>query len=92
MNKLDVTFIIEPDLPKAKEIGRLVKSGLGKVINWYTMDFDELTFIAKHRILPAQTIIIANGNKVICRLVNDIPTVAKLNKIIKEIYEEIEGK
>jgi hypothetical protein len=92
MNKLDITFVIEPDLPMAKEMGRLVKSGLGKVINWYTMDLEELSFIAKYRILPAQTIIIISGNKVVCRLVNVVPTVAKLNKLIKRIYEDTNSK
>jgi hypothetical protein len=87
--ELEVVFVIEPDLPLAKEMGRLVKANFGKVIQWYTMDIEELGFIAKHRILPAQTIIVLHNSKVVCRLVNSVPTTTKFKRILKRIYEEI---
>lgn len=81
-----VIFITDPDFPRNKEfLGLLNVVPDAMLINFYTMDIDELTFIAKHRILPAYTILIMSGQKVIGRLVNKFPKKTSFRKMLKDL-------
>ena len=86
---IKIIFITDPDFPRNKEFLELLTViSEATVINFYTMDIDELTFIAKHRILPAYTILIMSGQKVIGRLVNKFPKKSTFRKMLKNINEK----
>lgn len=86
MTDTQVVFVTDPDFPRNKEfLGLLEIVPNAKIINFYTMDMEELSFIAKNRILPAYTILIIQGNRTILRLVNDIPKKAVFKKMLKEL-------
>lgn len=83
---IDVVFITDPDFPKNKELMDLMTvTPDATVINFYTMDIDELSFIAKYRILPAYTILIMRGQKVIGRLVNKFPKKSTFKQMLKDL-------
>lgn len=86
MKDTQVVFITDPDFPKNKEfLGLLEVVPDAKIINFYTMDMEELSFIAKNRILPAYTILVIQGQRVVMRLVNKIPKKAVFKKMLKEL-------
>lgn len=58
----------------------------GKLINFYTMDRDELLFIARHRLLPTQTVLVMDGTRVVARMIgNDIPTAKKFQSLLERL-------
>lgn len=86
MTDIQVVFVTDPDFPKNKEFLSLLEVVPdARIINFYTMDMEELSFIAKNRILPAQTILIIQGNRTILRLVNKIPKKAAFKKMLKDL-------
>lgn len=81
-----VIFITDPDFPRNKEFLELAAFvSDATFLDFYTMDVEELSFIAKHRILPAYTILFMHGQKVIGRLVNKFPKKKAWHKILKDI-------
>lgn len=86
---IKVVFITDPDFPRNKEFLELAAVVPDATfLNFYTMDIEELSFIAKHRILPAYTILIMHGQKVIGRLVNKFPKKKTFQKMLKDLENE----
>jgi hypothetical protein len=90
---IQVVFVSDKDAPRTNKIlettlSGILEAGLLRYINFYTMDMEDLTFIAKNRVLPAYTILVMCGQKVVCRLVNDIPTQEEFNSLLEKIYGE----
>ena len=86
---LQVTFVTDPDLSGSKEfLNLLTVVPNAQIINFYTMDMTELAFIAKHRILPANTILIMSGSKVVCRIVNKQLKKATFKKLLKDLQND----
>lgn len=55
-----------------------------KPLEFYTMDMEELSFIAKYRILPKPTILIFNKTKPVVRIVGDsMLTLAKFERLLE---------
>lgn len=81
-NTLEVVYVSVPDYERNQEISNIVESIGGKTINFYTMDLEQLEFIAKHRILPVPTIIVIDNNRVTGRIVKDLPEVKELQHIL----------
>ena len=81
-----VVFITDPDAGRNKEFMDLMTVVPdATILNFYTMDIEELSFIAKHRILPAYTMLIFRGQKVVGRLVNKFPKKGVLKKMLKDL-------
>jgi hypothetical protein len=81
-----VIFVTDPDFHKNKEflgLVDLVPDAL--LIDFYTMDMEELSFIAKFRVLPAYTILVIQNGRTVMRLVNKIPKKAQFRKMLKDI-------
>jgi hypothetical protein len=53
-------------------VEKFMKKIGGQILDFYTMELDELLVIAKYRILPTDTVLVVKGNKQVCRLVDDI--------------------
>lgn len=69
--EIQVICITDQDCERNVEFKKLMDSiSNGKMIDFYTTDFDELTIIAKHRVLPVPTILVLSNGKVICRIVH----------------------
>ncbi len=86
---INVIFVTDPDFPKNKEFLELMTLVPdATVLNFYTMDVEELSFIAKHRILPAYTVLFMRGQKVIGRLVNKFPKKATFKKMLKDMEND----
>lgn len=84
--EMQVVFITDINADNNSEFFALMSAFPDAVlIDWYTMDVQELSFIAKHRVLPAKTILILHGTKVVCRIVNDLPSKDMLSRIVDMI-------
>lgn len=70
--------------PKNLEFENLIKTYGGKLIDFYSNNLDDLTIIAKYRILPAPTILILSGSKVIARIVRP-PKLEQIIDLINDI-------
>lgn len=53
-----------------------------QIINFYTTNMDELSVIAKHRVMPIDTILVLQSGKVMHRIVGVMPTEEGLRKIL----------
>jgi hypothetical protein len=90
---IQVIFVSNKDAPRTNNILEttlkdVLEAGICRHIDFYTMDMDDLMFVAKNRVLPAYTILVMCGQKVVCRLVNDIPTKEEFNQLLEKIYGE----
>ena len=76
MNKnIKILCITDNDCPRNEEFKQLLSSiPDSKMIDFYTMDIEDLSLIAKYRVLPVPTIIVTLNTKVIGRFVNPPPT------------------
>lgn len=80
--------IIVPDFPESRNVEAVCKDFGGKTINFYTMDMEELSLIAKHRVLPVPTILIfAPSGKVVGRIVKEIPSADAVEDMLRRIEE-----
>lgn len=83
---IQVVFISDPHVPGKDEFLSLAATIPDAIIlDFYTMDIEELSFIAKHRVLPAHTILVIQGQKVVIRLVNKTPKKVAFKKMLKEL-------
>lgn len=63
--------ITDRDCARNEEFAELMAiAPNGRMVDFYTFDMDDLSIIAKHRVLPVPTILVLNNNKVICRIVH----------------------
>lgn len=84
INLIGITI---PDSLESRKIEDICKKLGGEVINFYTMDMEEISMIAKYRILPVPTLLIFSGMKVIGRLVKEIPSLKEMEEILEKIGE-----
>lgn len=82
MNKITYILITVPEYPTPKDVWDLVSNTPNsKVINFYTMDMEDLSIVAKYRILPRPTLLAMNNTKVVGRFVG--PKMPKASAISK---------
>jgi hypothetical protein len=84
---IQIFCMADADTPEYKDFEELLKVVKGTLLDFYTMDLEELGFIAKHRLLPVPTILILNGTKVIGRIVRP-PKMEQVLNIINTITGE----
>lgn len=89
ISKISLIGIVVPGLPGNKQIETLCKRYGGQIIDFYTTRMDELSVIAKYRVLPVPTLLVIYNSKMIGRIVKNIPPTEKLDSIIKDISREI---
>lgn len=83
----EVICITDKDCARYGEFTALMAATPGgRLIDFYTMDLEELAIIAKHRIMPVPTIIVltTSNNKVAMRMVNP-PKAEALADIIQSL-------
>ncbi len=57
-----------------------------EVVDFYTNDMDKLLFIAKHRLLPEETILLLDRTKVVGRFVGaKVPTPERLESVLSTL-------
>jgi hypothetical protein len=81
------TFILVtvPDATVPKDILDLVKNTPGsQTIDFYTMNMDLLSIIAKNRILPRTTLLVMNNTKVVGRFVDTMPKAKAVRQFLEK--------
>lgn len=82
---IQVVYIAPDDCPRKQEFKDLLATiPDSKMINFYTQDIEELTLIAKHRVLPVPTLLILTNNRVLGRIVSP-PPAAQLSDLLADI-------
>jgi hypothetical protein len=84
-NLIGVTVPGFPGNESIKQVCKLYNNS--QIIDFYTMDMEELSVIAKYRILPVPTLLILSNGKVLGRIVKDIPNVNKLQQLIARLVK-----
>jgi hypothetical protein len=70
MTKFQVICVTDLDCPRNDEFHTLMESlPDGRMVDFYTTNIDDLSMIAKYRILPVPTILVLNNSRVVMRLV-----------------------
>jgi hypothetical protein len=68
---LQVICVTDEDCVRNAEFAELLAiAPNGRMIDFYTTSIEELSIIAKYRILPVPTIIVLSNSKVVMRMVN----------------------
>lgn len=76
-------LVTVPGFSISSDITKLVQSTDGStVVDFYTMDMEELSIIAKHRVLPRPTLLVMSGTKVIGRFVDKMPSASKITEFL----------
>ncbi len=87
LNRYKTIFVTTDDYPRNDEVIKLLSNIPPiecQVLNFYTMDLDILSIIAKYRVLPVPTILILNNTKVIGRIVRP-PAHKVLSKLVADL-------
>lgn len=81
-------IVTTPEFTKIKDLEAVMLDYPGsQMFDFYTMDMEELSLIAKHRILPATTILVFDRTKVVARIVQEVPSKSELKKLLKSITQ-----
>lgn len=80
--------VVVPDLPGNKTIEVLCDEYNGQVIDFYTMNMEDLATIAKYRVLPVPTLLLVTATKTVARFVKDIPSATKIKQILNKLIKE----
>lgn len=85
----NIYCILDKADKRLNEYAEFAKQVGGTVIDFYTMDMDELTIIAKHRVLPVPTVLVTSGNRTLLRIIRpgDLQEVAELINTLVPIEE-----
>lgn len=68
--QLQVICVTDSDCQRNAEFEALMASlPDGRMLDFYTNDLEDLSLIAKYRVLPVPTILVLNNSKVVLRLV-----------------------
>lgn len=92
---MNIYFVTDKDDPQTGLFATLAKQFGGELIDFYTMDLDKLSIIARYRILPVPTILVTNGNKTLLRLVrprNQAFIIDVLSALLPTRIEEVNVK
>lgn len=68
--KLNVVVMTVEGMDNSKALA-IAQHFNAKVIDFYSMDMEDLLFIGKHRLLPTPTVLFMDRTKVVGRLVGD---------------------
>lgn len=84
MNKINYILVVVPGYQTPKDVLDLIqRTPNSKVIDFYTMDMEDLSIIAKHRILPRPTLLAMNNTKVVGRFVGlKMPKASAISKVL----------
>lgn len=70
-SNIEVICITDEDCPRNEEFAELLTLvPNGRMIDFYTQDLEDLSVIAKHRVLPVPTFLFIHNNRAVGRIVH----------------------
>lgn len=82
MNIIGMTV---PEFPMNSNVIDIVNKYKGKLVDFYSMNMDDLQIIAKYRLLPVPSVLVIESNQVIGRICKDIPNVDEFTKLLDNL-------
>lgn len=79
----DLIGVTVPNFPGTNQVREICTTFNGRLIDFYTMDMEQLTVIAKYRILPVPTLLLLTGHKTVLRIVKEIPNIIQFQQFIE---------